>query len=255
MQIVISAELASTKQLREHRCALHVHPTLGLVAQYVLQPHHALATSATPDQTAACAPPASPASTKSPLVLPRAQTARPARTRQQSARPLPRPVLHVLPVPARRYRAWLLLLVYATSGLQDHSAARALLASPASTKSSLVLPRAQTARPERSRQQSARPLPRRVLDVLPVPARLFPARHSLLARATSGSQASTAARARPALLEPTKTRQVASHAPHVLPVPARQARAWPSQLALAISATQAQTAACAPLASPENTKS
>ena len=64
MQFVISAEGDSTKQLREHRCVLHAQRTPGFSAQYVLQPHHALATVATPDQTAACARLAPPENTK-----------------------------------------------------------------------------------------------------------------------------------------------------------------------------------------------
>ncbi len=121
----------------------------------------------------------------------------------------------------------LLLRVSVTQGPPAPTAAHVPLASPASTKLPLVLPRAQIARPERSRQQSARPLPRPVLDVLPVPARPLTARPSLLARATSGLQDQTAARAPPASPEPTRTRRVVSYAPHALLIPIRLLRAWP----------------------------
>lgn len=128
------------------------------------------AISALPAPTEVHAPLASPASTKSPLVLPRAQTARQQNTPQHWLRPLPRPVLHVLPVPARPLPARPSLLARATSATPDQTAACAPLAQPENTKLRQARSRAQIAEPARTRQQWAQRLPRPASRVRQTPA-------------------------------------------------------------------------------------
>jgi hypothetical protein len=171
-----------------------------------------IATQDTPEQPA-YALHASPAPTKSALVVHCARRVSPEHTPQRQPRQLRRLASRVHLVPPRRVKVQPPSPASATSDTPDPTVVSVVHVPSQPTRSTLAMPRAPTARLQRTPQHQQAQLQRPASRVLAIPTRPLRAQPSLLARATSVTRAPTAVSALRAPPVNSKSQQEVQCAP------------------------------------------